>query len=150
VYVSPPTFVTGNILHAGHLNILADDIEYINSLTDFINIPFFQYVYGVGGAQDMTTQKWMLRHRHRYLHYWFTIDTENITNQLYIYADIGGGPIVIYTHVGGQEAPLTVAGYIDLNPFGFASLAWMSVYWGGVAEGLATNHYFFESSFTSL
>jgi hypothetical protein len=39
-YTTPPTFVDGQIVSAAQLNILSDDIEFLNGVMAGPNIPF--------------------------------------------------------------------------------------------------------------
>lgn len=62
-YTTPPTFVDDSVLSAAQLNILADDIEYLNGLSQSVNIPFARV------TENLTTagSYWQCRHRTQYL-----------------------------------------------------------------------------------
>jgi len=149
-YTAPPTFSTGAILTAAQLNILSDDIEHINSLTDFINLPFSTYTYGIGGVQSMSEVYWVIRHRHRYLHYYLTVDTSTITANLHLDVNWGSGWNTVFSTASGLAAPSTITGYADLNSLGIPTGSFMQVRWDALCNGLSTNRYFAESSFTSI
>lgn len=160
-YISPPPFTPGAILTAAQLNILSDDIEYINSVTDYINVPFSTYTYGLLGIQNMEDASWVIRHRHRYLHYYLVLDSGTITNTPHVlHLDInwGAGWRTGYS-AGGVvgSPPNTVAGYVDLEgndvsgtPITVADGDFMQIRWSANCDGLATAYYFAESSFTTL
>lgn len=152
-YVVPPTFVTGNVLTASSLNILSDDIEYINSLSDYVNLPLSAYKYGVSGIETMSNAYWTFVHRHRYLHYYLVVESGTITtdpHQLHLDINFGSGWTTIQTVGAGPIGPSTIAGYVDLNPFSVPDNAKMQVRWDTNIDGQATNYYFLESSFTTL
>lgn len=155
-FIAPPTFSSGQILTASQLNVLSDDIEFLNSITDYINVPFSKYVYGLIGTQSMSEAKWLFRHRGRYLHYYLTLDTGDVDAPLTIKVNWGAGVFTVFSQSSSLTSPQTIAGYVDLDtvlaglgtavPMG----AFMEVYWDTFAQGLATAHYFFESSFTVI
>lgn len=149
-YTTPPTFSTGQILTASQLNVLSGDIEYLNSITDYINVPFSKYVYGLSGTQSMSEAKWIFRHRHQYLHYYLTIDTDDVDAPLTIKINWGAGVNTIFSQSSSLTSPQTYAGYVDLTPYSVPDGALMEVYWDTLCQGLSTAHYFFESSFTSI
>lgn len=100
-YTTPPTFNTGDILSATQLNILSDDIEYLNGFV-------------VGSSPAMVSVKlavdgdalFIIRHTQRYLHVKYRAQ-----DNCKIYYDatkvFDGG-----SSVGDQTRT------IDLNPYG--------------------------------
>lgn len=156
-YVTPPTFSTGQILTAAQLNVLSDDIEFLNSITDYINVPFSKYVYGTAGVQSMTEAKWLFFHRHDYLHYYMTIDTGDLDSPVYLKINWGAGEKILLTRTSSLTSPQTIAGYIDmpailtaLDGSAIPAGAKLEVYWDALTDGTATAHYFLESAFTSI
>jgi hypothetical protein len=156
-YITPPMFSPGQILTASQLNVLSGDIEYLNSLSDYLNIPFSKYVYGTLGEQNMAEAKWMFIHRHQYLHYYMTIDTGDLNSPVYLKINWGPGEKTLLTITSSLTSPQTYASYIDIQatltafdgsviPLG----AKMETYWAGSTDGTATAHYFLESSFTVI
>lgn len=71
-YTTPPTFVNGQIVSAAQLNILSDDIEFLNGVMAGPNIPFATMFWDAYSGEHT----WYVRHRHPYLHYSFTIGTD--------------------------------------------------------------------------
>lgn len=61
-YTAIPTLADGQILTASHLNLLADNANYLGSLGAMPNAAFAQWRTDVGGSKY-----WHIRHRHRYL-----------------------------------------------------------------------------------
>lgn len=155
-YSTPPTFSTGQILTATQLNVLSGDIEYLNSITDFINVPFSKYVYGLSGAQNMGEVTWVFRHRHQYLHYSLSIDTSSVDSPLEIIANWGSGDVVLDDFTTSLTAGNSKSGYCDLtqdkdaNPISIPQNALLEVRWETQSNGLSTAHFFLESSATSI
>ncbi len=62
-YQAVPTFVNGNILSASQLNILSNNIEYLNGFT----VSSSQAMTSVRLGQDGDAY-FLIKHTHRYLH----------------------------------------------------------------------------------
>ena len=77
-YSTIPTLSDGTILTAAHLNLLADNANYLNSLGGVPNLPFSHVATSTGG-----TMYWHIRHRHRYLY--VLVDWVNNADYLRIY-----------------------------------------------------------------
>lgn len=161
-FTTPPTFTSGAILQASQLNILSDDIAFINSLTDYVNPSGSTYQYGVGGTEWMGNHSGFIRHRNRYLHYYLVLESGSITNTphvLHLVVDWGGGPRDIWSAGVVLNAPpvQTIAGYVDLQGNDLSSVALniplgaiLQIRWEANCAGLARNYYFLESDYTSL
>jgi len=162
-YVAVPTFTTGEVLTAGKLNILSDDLEHINSVTDYVNLAFSAYTYGLDGTQDMEEHYWVLRHRHRYLHYYLSIDSGSIVAPLHL--DIAWQPLSnglpdwrnAFRTSSSLSSVTTKSSYVDLEgndadgiPITIPDNAFVQIRWDASCTGRATARYFLESSFTSL
>jgi hypothetical protein len=111
-YVTPPTFVDGNVLSATQLNILSDDIEYLHGIADAHNFGF-----AMRGGAASTTFDYYIRHKHRYLHYQYRIETHDANEVQLQY----GGVMIDADMVGSIG---THNGYYDLNSFGFTVGEW--------------------------
>ena len=156
-YTSPPTFSSGATLTSSQLNILAADIEYINGLTDYINLPFGVYTYAIGGAQSMAEQEWFIRHRHQYLHYYLTIDESTITANLHLDVNWAGTWRTVKSYSSGLAAGAVKDDKVDLtgndtggSPLNIPNGALMRVRWDAVANGRATARYILESAFATI
>lgn len=148
-WVTPGTFTNGAALTAANLNLLRDDIIYLNGLTDYINTPFFQYTYGVGGDQAMSEYRWRFHHRFQYLHYYLSIDAApGIDPTLFLYGNWGSGDTVLLSVSDGGllENGDVLLGAIDLTSHSIAVNTWMTVWWSANCNGLATARYLLESS----
>lgn len=145
-YTTPPTFTDlTTILSAAQLNILSDDVEYLNGLIEVVNPPFTSYTYGSG---EMGARKWTVRHRHRYLHYNLTIASGNINPDLRLWYN--GVKVREWTSGNELTAPVAITGYIDLQALTLTQNQWYEVYWGGDNSGTTTAYYFFESPTATL
>lgn len=100
-YQTPPTFTTGDVLSATQLNILSDDIEYLNGFA----VSASPAMVSVHLDQDGDAF-FMIRHTQRYLHFKYRGQ-----DRIRVYYDTTEVYSVDDT-VGDQ----TVA--VDLNPFG--------------------------------
>ena len=100
-YQTPPTFVTGGILSAAQLNILSDDIEYLNGFSVSSNPAMTSVHLDVDGDAFF-----VIKHTQRYLHVKF-----RALDRCRIYYDA----INVYNvdNFSGDETTT-----IDLNSFG--------------------------------
>ena len=62
-YTTIPTLSDGSILTAAHLNTLADNVNFLNSLGGIPNLAFSHVATSTGQSLY-----WHMRHRHRYLY----------------------------------------------------------------------------------
>lgn len=100
-YTTPPTFTTGSILSAAQLNILSDNIEYLNGFVVGTSPAMVSVNIPVDG--DVL---FLIRHTQRYLHFKYRANDRirvyyNAT-QVYGVDDVPGDQTVV----------------VDLNPFG--------------------------------
>jgi hypothetical protein len=63
-WTTPPTFTDGTILTAANLNILTDDLAYLEGRANAPLLPYVAYTFTV-----TRTLTYMIRHKYRYLHY---------------------------------------------------------------------------------
>lgn len=106
-YTTPPTFTNGVIVSAAQLNILSDDIEFLNGVMAGPNIPFQSVTWDTNSGEHI----WYVRHRHRYLHYSFTISSDAADDVKIYYNNV----VVFSDGAPGQG---TQASSIDLNTYG--------------------------------
>lgn len=112
-FQTPPTFNDGDILSAAQLNLLSDDLEYLNGLISGRSFPF---AGSKGNAEvDIDDAVYYTFHAHRYLFHRF-VTNENLgtdvdSNVLY-FVDWGdsNSPHLIYAGTTGQ----TQSGSIDM------------------------------------
>ena len=100
-YTTPPTFNTGDILSATQLNILSDDIEYLNGFV----VGSSPAMVSVNLANDGDVY-FIIRHTQRYLHVKYRAQ-----DSCRIYYDA----ITVYNQ-GSTVGDRTIT--VDLNPFG--------------------------------
>lgn len=145
-YTTNPTFSNGNVLTAAQMNVLADNIEFLYSLTTGVGIPFTSETLTIGGD----SRNWVFRRQARYLHYKIR-STQNDTDKLRIFVngnaelDDGTNRIGAYTwesyiDLTGITAPPSVGAFY-LVYAEFTSLA-------GPNEWVVD--YFLESDSTTL
>ena len=141
-YTNPPTFVDGQIVSAAQLNTLSDDIEFLNGVVAGPNIPFQSVTWDTNSGEHT----WYVRHRHRYLHYSFTISSD-AADDVKIYFN---GVQVFHDGAPGQN---TFTGYVDLNSFG----SWTAGAWYPIRfeydkqnNSVCTVNYLIESAGTAL
>ncbi len=77
-YTTIPTLSDGSILTAAHLNLLADNSNFLAGLGGIPNLAFSHVVTSTGQSLY-----WHMRHRHRYLH--VLVDWTNNADYLRIY-----------------------------------------------------------------
>lgn len=63
-WTTPPTFSNGDILTAAKLNILSDDLAFLEGRGNSPSIPFMVYKFSI--SVNLT---YMVRHKYRYLHW---------------------------------------------------------------------------------
>ncbi len=95
-YTTIPTLSDGSILTAAHLNLLADNANYLNSLGGVPNLPFSHVATSTGQSLY-----YHIRHRHRYLYVLVTFvnnaDYFNVkynTTSVYTNGDPSGTPTI--------------------------------------------------------
>lgn len=139
-YVTPPTFVDGNVLSAAQLNILSDDIEYLHGVTDTPNFGFV-----LRGASASTILAYYIRHKHRYLHYRYRIETHDANEVQIEY----GGEMIDADMVGAIG---TYSGYYDLDSYGFTVNDWyqVSVIYTSSSNSYITVDYLLEADTTTI
>jgi len=139
-YVTPPTFTTGNILTATNLNTLSDDIEFLYGLANGVNLGFDIGVFTVTAEKT-----WYIQHKHRYLHYIYTVGSDPC-NEIQVYYDATLVNETLSTAEG------SFSGYIDLNSFGFTVNQWYAVKWDYTrdANSNCVVYYLMESPDTTL
>jgi hypothetical protein len=67
-YTTIPPLADGDVLSAAHMNLVADNIEFLKGLANAPNVGFNSYrttIETLTSAQAV----WYIRHRNRYLHY---------------------------------------------------------------------------------
>lgn len=62
-WVSPPTFVAGNVLSSAQLNLLSQDLEHLYGVVQGITTPFASVLSSVN-----CDLRYWFRYRHQYLH----------------------------------------------------------------------------------
>ena len=69
-WTTPPVFADETVLSASDMNILSDDLEYLNGYVAGGNPAVMSIVSTVsdGGATPRSTHYFLIRHLHRYLH----------------------------------------------------------------------------------
>jgi hypothetical protein len=112
-YTTIPTLSDGTILTASHLNLLADNANFLASLGGIPNLAFSHLATSTGG-----TQKWHMRHRHRYLY--VNVVWTNNADYLRIYYN--GTKI----HDDGDPSG-TDALKLDLNPLSLTVGTWYEI-----------------------
>lgn len=105
-YTTNPTFSDGNVLTSAQMGILADNIEFLYSLTSGVNIPFTSETITLSGDSRL----WTFRRQARYLHYKIR-STQNDTDQIDI--DVNGN--TEYTDATNRIGAYTWESYIDLT-----------------------------------
>lgn len=165
-YSPPPTFVAGTTITAANLNILSEDIAFINGLSDYVNPSQATYTYALSGTQSMAENSWFTVHRNRYLHYYLVLEAGSITNTphvLHMVLDWGAGPRDVWSAGVVLNAPYTVApgvhGYLPIDlqgndlssvPLNIPLGSLLQIWWDANTTGRATAYYFIESDFTTL
>jgi len=77
-FTTIPTLSDGAVLTASHMNLLGDNCNYLAGLGGIPNLAFSHLSTSTGG-----TQKWHVRHYHRYLY--VLVDWTNNADYLRIY-----------------------------------------------------------------
>jgi hypothetical protein len=108
-FTTPPTFADAAILSAAQLNILSDDISWLFGLVGGPNLPFNSLASGIVNLSS-SNNSWLLRHRHRYLHYLVRL-TANDNNDL----DLFYNGVRVYHDETDRAAQYTYTGYVDLH-----------------------------------
>lgn len=141
-YTTPPTFVNGQIVSAAQLNILSDDIEFLNGIMAGPNIPFQSITWDTNSGEHT----WYVRHRHRYLHYSFSI-TSDPADDVKIYYN---GVQIFHDGAPGEGYQTS---YRDLNAYG----TWTAGQWYPIrfvyqkaANSVCTVNYLIQSASTAL
>jgi len=149
-YTSPPIFADGNLLSAAQMNTLSDDVEFLHGVVMGPNIPFCSVVSNTGGSLDATNAVWMIRHKHRYLHYYIS-QLASQSDSLEIRYD----GTAVYSDGGDRTAPWAWSGYVDLDstPGGLTVGNWYEItvhYTPKTGSGVVQVIYLLESPETSL
>lgn len=66
-YTNIPTLADGQVLTASHLNLLANNANYLSGLGGAPNVAFAHWITSDGGSKY-----WHIRHRHRYIKIYVT------------------------------------------------------------------------------
>jgi hypothetical protein len=145
-YTSNPVFSDGNILSASQLAVLADNIEFLYSLTSGVHIPFTSETLTVGGD----SRNWAFRRQARYLHYKIR-STQNDTDKLRIFVN---GNVELDDGTN-RIGPHTWESYIDLT--GITAVPALGAFYVVYAEFTSLTgpnewvvDYFLESDSTTL
>lgn len=140
-YTTPPTFVNGQIVSAAQLNILSDDIEFLNGVMAGPNIPFQSVTWDTNSGEHT----WYMRYRHRYLHYSFQISSD-AADDVKIYVN---GSLVFHD---GAPAQGFQTSYVDLNSLGLIVGTWYPVRfeYDKQNNSVCTVNYLIASASTSL
>ncbi len=139
-WTTPPTFVDGAVASAANLNILSDDLAYLEGVAAGPNAPFQSYVFSTSG-----TATYHLRYRYPYLHYSYTVSTDPGDD---INIKVNGTSKV---H-DGAPGEATVTSYVDLTSMSLTPGAWypVTVEWAKDANSVLTVHYLVTANVTSL
>lgn len=112
-YTAIPTLSDGNVLSASHLNLLADNANYLGSLGTLPNVAFTQWRTSSAGSMY-----YHIRHTHRYLKaYYETTGTCDFIKITY------NGTLV--KNDGDPDASETYS--IDLNSLGLTVGQWYEI-----------------------
>ena len=113
-YTSIPTLTDGTILSAAHLNILAENCNYLGGLGGLPNVAFTQWRTSSAGSKF-----YHIRHRHRYLKIYYET-TNSACDYIKVYMN---GTLVL--NDGDPDAAQTYS--IDLNSYGFTVGNWYEI-----------------------
>ena len=113
-YTSIPTLTDGTVLSASHLNLLADNANYLGGLGGLPNVAFTQWRTSSAGSKF-----YHIRHRHRYLKIYYET-TNSACDYIKIYMN---GTLVL--NDGDPDAAQTYS--IDLNSYGFTVGTWYEI-----------------------
>lgn len=111
-YTSIPTLSDGTILSASHMNLLADNVNYVGGLGGLPNVAFRQI-----RVSDAGSTYFHIRHRHRYLKAYY-----ESTNCDYIKIYYNG---TLVKNDGDPNAAETYS--IDLNALGLTVGNWYEI-----------------------
>ncbi len=139
-WTTPPTFVTSNAASAAQLNILSDDLEFLQGVAAGPNAPFQSVVFTNSG-----TATYHLRYRYPYLHYSYTVSVDPGDD---IKIKVNGTTKVS----DGAPGEATVTSYVDLTSMGLTPGTWypVTVEWAKDANSVLTVRYLVTSNATSL
>ena len=140
-WTTPPTFVTSNAFSAAQLNILSDDLEFLQGVADAPNAPFQSLVV----TADVDTTYHIRYEGDVYFHYKYIIsgsngDAVDITlNGSNIYSD-------------GVSSTGTYAGYVDITSLGLTAGTWYPIVfeWNGNPGSTCTVWYLLLANATAL
>ena len=140
-WTTPPTFVTSNPNSAAQLNILSDDLEFLQGIADAPNAPFQSLVV----TADVDTTYHIRYEGDVYFHYKYIIsgsngDAVDITlNGSNIYSD-------------GVSSTGTYAGYVDITSLGLTAGTWYPIVfeWNGNPGSTCTVWYLLLANSTTL
>jgi hypothetical protein len=139
-WTTPPTFVTSNAASAAQLNILSDDLEFLQGVAAGPNAPFQSVVFTTSG-----TATYHLRYRYPYLHYSYTVSVDPGDD---VKIKVNGTTKVS----DGAPGEATVTSYVDLTSMSLTTGTWYPVTfeWAKDANSVCTVHYLVTSNATSL
>ena len=139
-WTTPPTFVTSNAASAAQLNILSDDLEFLQGVAAGPNAPFQSVVFTNSG-----TATYHLRYRYRYLHYSYTVSVDPGDD---IKIKVNGTTKVS----DGAPGEATVTSYVDLTSMGLTPGTWypVTVEWAKDANSVLTVRYLVTANTTTL
>jgi len=106
-YQTTPTFSSGNILTASDLNILSNNLDFLNDLLGGVNPAFAQVTLNNSGS---TSSLFNQLHRAQYFHY-----NIQITSGTHDTLSISYNGTTVFSDAGSRTAPYTWQGYVDLN-----------------------------------
>ncbi len=112
-YTTIPTLSDGSILTAAHLNLLADNANWLNSLGGIPNLAFSHVATSTGQSLY-----WHMRHRHRYLY----VLVSFVANADYFNVKYNGS--TVYANGDPSGTPTIKC---DLNPLGLTVGNWYTV-----------------------
>jgi hypothetical protein len=139
-WTTPPTFVDASPASAAQLNILSDDLEFLQGVAAGPNAPFQSVVHTNSGN---TT--YHLRYRYRYLHYKYVISTDPGDD---VKIRVNG----TISYSDGVASMGTYSGYVDLNSLGLTAGSWYPVIfeWQKTVNSVCTLWYIVTANVTAL
>lgn len=112
-YTTIPTVLDGNALPASHLNLLRNNILFLNGIASGANVPFPSTIYT--NNWGISDARWRMRHIGQYLHWQARLTLTDIDDfQVWV------NGTMVFQDLVQRAAPFTYAGFVDLavNPGG--------------------------------
>ena len=140
-WTTPPTFVTSNAASAAQLNILSDDLEFLQGVADAPNAPFQSLVV----TADVDTTYHIRYEGDVYFHYKYIISGADANA-----VDITLNGSNIYSD--GVANMGTYAGYVDITSLGLIAGTWYPIVfqWNGKVGSTGTVWYLLLANATAL